>query len=88
MKPFVQKLLWLLGIPLSIALVMAITGDEGIVGAGLLLLLVVPSYLVVGCILAIFSKAGAEAGKAMVLAAGIIMVVGLSTCGLIMAGLH
>lgn len=88
MKPFVQKLLWMLGIPLSIALVMALSGDEGIVGAGLLLLLVVPSYLVVGGILAIFSKANAEAGKALVLAAGIVLLVGLSTCGMILNGLR
>ncbi|NML35661.1 hypothetical protein HHL17_00500 [Chitinophaga sp. G-6-1-13] len=88
MKPFVQKLLWMLGVPLSIALVLAVSGDEGILSAGLLLLFVVPAYLVIGVLLAIFSREGAEAGKAMVLAAGIIMMVGLSTCGLIIAGLH
>ncbi|WP_343744812.1 hypothetical protein [Chitinophaga sp.] len=88
MKPFVQKLLWMLGVPLSIALVMALSGDEGILGAGLLLMFVVAAYFVVGVLLAVFSRPNAEAGKALVLAAGIIMLVGLSTCGLILAGLH
>nr|WP_295872688.1 hypothetical protein [uncultured Chitinophaga sp.] len=87
MKPFVSKLLWLLGVPLVLGLAMLAGGEEGLMSAGLMLMFLMPAYLVIGCLLAIFSKANAETGKAMVLAAGVILVVGLSTCGIILASM-
>lgn len=85
MKPFVSKLLWLLGVPLILGLAMMLGGEEGIISAGLMLIILTPVYLVIGCLLAIFSKTYAEFGKAMVLAAGVMLVVGLSTCGIMLA---
>ncbi|RBL93968.1 hypothetical protein [Chitinophaga flava] len=88
MKPFTRKLLWTLLTPLGIALLMAISGSDGIMGAGLLLLFVTPMYLLVGLVLVMFSDSGVETGKALLLSSGIILLVGLSTCGLIVSNLR
>ncbi|SKA22684.1 hypothetical protein SAMN04488128_1021735 [Chitinophaga eiseniae] len=87
MKPFVSKLLWLLGVPLVLGLAMLAGGEEGIMSAGLMLMFLMPAYLVIGCLLAIFSREYAETGKALVLASGVMLVVGLSTCGIILASM-
>ncbi|HVI45198.1 MAG TPA: hypothetical protein VM802_10010 [Chitinophaga sp.] len=85
MKPFFKKLLWILGAPLVIALLMCLSSSEGILGAGLLLLFVSGTYGVIGIIL-LFTKE-ADTGKAMLLSAGIILLVGFSVCGIILSGL-
>ncbi|NSL89964.1 hypothetical protein [Chitinophaga solisilvae] len=85
MSTFVRKLLWALLVPLGIALIAVLSGDEGIIGAGLLLMFVVPAYVVVGVILLIVKHE--EIGKALLLSAGIMLLVGLSTCGLILASM-
>lgn len=87
MKPFVKKLLWVLLIPLGIALLMMISGEEGMIGAGLMLMAVAAGYVVVGVIMLIVSKESEEMAKALLLSAGIILLVGLSTCGLILSNL-
>ena len=87
MKPFVRKLLWALGVPLGIALLMVLSGEEGIIGAGLMLLAVTGVYVVIGAIMLIVSKQSEEMAKALLLSAGIMLLVGLSTCGLILSGM-
>jgi hypothetical protein len=71
-------------IPLGIFLLFCLSGDSGILIAGILTLLVVGLYFLVGIILLLTDHAGM--GKAMLLSAGIVLLVGLSTCGMIMSG--
>lgn len=88
MKPFVKKLLWVLFTPIVIALLALVTARDGMEIALSLLCFVVPAYLVVGLILLLVSGPAAETGKALMLASGIILLVGLSTCGLMLATMN
>lgn len=84
-KTFKEVLLYTL-IPLGIFLLMCLTGDEGILGAGIVMLLVVGAYFILGLIMLIADRT--HLGKVLLLSSGIILLVGLSTCGMIMNGMN
>ncbi|TWF44178.1 hypothetical protein FHW36_10196 [Chitinophaga polysaccharea] len=73
-------------IPLGLMLVMCITGDEGILLAGIAMLLCAGAYVLIGIICLL--SANTHWGKVLMLSAGIILLVGFSTCGLIMNGMN
>jgi len=83
-KTFKEVLLYTL-IPLGISLFMCLSGGEGIIGAGIAMLLVVGAYFIVGLGMVIADRA--HLGKVLLLSSGIILLVGLSTCGMIMNGM-
>lgn len=85
MNEFFKKVLLFTLIPLGIFLLMCVTSDEGMIMAGLLALAVVGGYFIIGLILIIANKN--LIGKAMLLSSGIILLIGLSTCGIILSGL-
>ncbi|MEI3801921.1 MULTISPECIES: hypothetical protein [Chitinophaga] len=85
MNKFFKDVLLFTLIPLGIFLVMCIAGDEGIIAAGLIAMFLVAAYFVIGLILVIVNKN--HMGKVLLLSSGIILLVGLSTCGLILSGL-
>jgi len=68
------------GIPL---LALAISSDEGIMMSGIFAMIVVAIYVLVAIVMMIMGKT--QWGKVLFLSAGIILLVGLSTCGLILA---
>ncbi|SEV99307.1 hypothetical protein [Chitinophaga arvensicola] len=84
-KTFKEVLLYTL-IPLGIFLLICLTGDEGILGAGILLLLLVAVYFILGLVLLVANNA--HLGKVLLLSSGIILLVGLSTCGMMMNGMN
>jgi hypothetical protein len=86
MNKFFKDVLLFTLIPLGIFLLMCITGDEGIIAAGLIAMLVVGGYFVVGLGMVIADKN--HIGKVLLLSSGIILLVGLSTCGIILSGLN
>lgn len=71
------------GIPL---LLLAVSSDEGIMMSGIFAMIVVAIYVLVAIVLLIMGKT--QWGKVLFLSAGIILLVGLSTCGLILANLN
>lgn len=85
MNKFLRDVLLFTGIPLFIFLLICLGGEDGIMAAGLLSLFLVGGYLFVGLILVIAGQS--HIGKVMLLSAGIILLVGLSTCGIIVSGL-
>lgn len=85
MNKFFRDVLLFTLIPLGIFLLMCATGDDGIVMAGLLAMALVGGYFILGLILIIANKN--QVGKAMLLSSGIILLIGLSTCGIILSGL-
>ncbi|HWV64445.1 hypothetical protein [Chitinophaga sp.] len=85
MNEFFRNVLLFTLIPLGIFLLMCVTGDEGILMAGILAMVLVGAYFIIGLILIIANKN--QVGKAMLLSSGIILLVGLSTCGIILSGL-
>lgn len=68
------------GIPL---LMLAASSDEGIMLSGIFAMVVVAIYVLVAIVMLIMDKT--QWGKVLFLSAGIILLVGLSTCGLILA---
>jgi hypothetical protein len=62
-----------------------LSGNEGILIAGILALLVAGIYGLVGIILIIARHE--HIGKVLLLSAGIILLIGFSTCGLMMNGM-
>ncbi len=85
MNEFFKSVLLFTLIPLGIFLLMCVTSDEGMIMAGLLALAVVGGYFIIGLILIIANKN--LVGKAMLLSSGIILLVGLSMCGLALSGI-
>lgn len=83
-KTFKEVLLFS-GVPLVILLLICLSGGEAILGAGVLMLLVAGAYFLVGLVMLITSNT--HMGKVLLLCSGIILLVGFSTCGLIMAGM-
>jgi len=84
-KTFKEVLLYSL-IPLIILLMICISDNEGILIAGIIMLLVAGIYGLIGIILIIAKQE--HIGKVLLLSAGIILLVGFSTCGLMMNGLR
>jgi hypothetical protein len=72
-------------IPMGIFLLVCITGDEGIILAGILSILLVVAYFIIGLILLL--QKNDHWGKVLLLSAGIVLLVGLSTCGVMLNGL-
>ncbi|HEY8956824.1 hypothetical protein [Chitinophaga sp.] len=85
MNEFFKNVLLFTLIPLGIFLLMCVTSDEGMLMAGLLALAVVAGYFIIGLILIIANKN--LVGKAMLLSSGIILLVGLSICGIALSGI-
>lgn len=85
MNDFFKSVLLFTLVPLGIFLLMCVTSDDGMIMAGLLALAVVAGYFIVGLILIIANKN--LVGKAMLLSSGIILLVGLSMCGLALSGI-
>lgn len=83
-KTFKEVLLYSL-IPLAILLLVCLSGNEGILMAGMLMLLVAGIYGFAGIVLIIARKE--HVGKVLLLSAGIILLIGFSTCGLMMNGM-
>lgn len=73
-------------IPLGLMLLMCITGDGGILVAGIAVLLCAGAYVLAGIVFLLTDKT--HWGKVLLLSAGIILLVGFSTCGLIMSGMN
>ena len=67
-------------------MLMWITGDGGIIVAGIAVLLCAGAYVLAGIICLLTDKT--HWGKVLLLSAGIILLVGFSTCGLIMNGMN
>ncbi|WP_142685668.1 hypothetical protein [Chitinophaga polysaccharea] len=84
MNEFFKNVLLFTLIPLAILLLMCMS-DEGIVMAGILALVLVGGYFIVGLILIIANKN--QIGKAMLLSSGIILLIGLSMCGIALSGI-
>ncbi|MET3874685.1 hypothetical protein [Chitinophaga sp. OAE865] len=84
MNEFFKNVLLFTLIPLAILLLMCMS-DEGIVIAGILALVLVGGYFIVGLILIIANKN--QIGKAMLLSSGIILLIGLSMCGIALSGI-
>ncbi|MEZ2446270.1 thiol:disulfide interchange protein [Chitinophaga sp. W3I9] len=85
MNKFFKDVLLFTLIPLGIFLLMCVAGDEGIIAAGLIAMFLVGGYFIIGLILIIANKN--HIGKVLLLSSGIILLVGLSTCGIILSGL-
>ncbi|WP_291912090.1 hypothetical protein [Chitinophaga sp. CB10] len=85
MSEFLKKTLYLTLAPLGLALLICMVDAVAVLFAGMLLAAVVAGYALVGVIMII--TGGEETGKALLLSAGIILLVGLSTCGLIISHL-
>ncbi|MBO9732921.1 MAG: hypothetical protein J7623_30030 [Chitinophaga sp.] len=83
-KTFKEVLLFS-GVPLGILLMICLAGGEAIIGAGILMLLVAGAYFIIGLVMLIASNT--HMGKVLLLCSGIILLVGFSTCGLIMSGM-
>ncbi|MBS0028731.1 hypothetical protein ACTJJ0_25055 [Chitinophaga sp. 22321] len=86
MSKFLRDVLLFTGIPLFILLLICLGGDEGILGAMILALVLVGAYFILGLILVIAGQS--HTGKVMLLSSGIILLIGLSTCGIIASGLN
>jgi hypothetical protein len=84
MSKFLKDVLLFTGIPLLLFLVACMSGDEGIIGAGIMAMVLVGAYFLLGIIMIIANRP--HTGKVLLLSCGIILVVGLSTCGLILSG--
>ena len=85
MNKFFRDVLLFTGIPLFILLLFCLGGDEGIIGAMILALVLVGAYFILGLILIIVGQV--HTGKVMLLSSGIILLIGLSTCGIIASGM-
>ncbi|SHL64710.1 hypothetical protein SAMN05444266_104270 [Chitinophaga jiangningensis] len=85
MNEFLKKTLYYSLIPLGLALLICITGDMAILFAGMMLLFVVGGYFLAGLIMILTGRE--QTGKALLLSCGIILLVGLSTCGIILSNL-
>ncbi|PSL48773.1 hypothetical protein CLV51_101101 [Chitinophaga niastensis] len=72
-------------IPLGVFLIACLSGSEGIIMAGILSMLLVGAYFITGLILLILKNN--HWGKVLLLSAGIVLLVGLSTCGIMMNGM-
>lgn len=83
-KTFKEVLLFT-GIPLLLFLILCFNGEDGILGAGVLMLIVSGAYVLIGLILLLTESK--HIGKVLLLSAGIILLVGFSTCGLILSGM-
>ena len=73
-------------IPLGLMLLMCITGDGVIIVAGIAVLLCAGAYVLAGIICLLTDKT--HWGKVLLLSAGIILLVGFPTCGLLMNGMN
>jgi hypothetical protein len=85
MSDFFRKVLYMILIPGIPLLGICISGGEGILIAGLLGLALIGIYILVAIILLVM--ANSEWAKVLFLSAGIILLIGASTCGIIMGGL-
>lgn len=81
-----KEVLLCTGIPLLLLLIFCMTGDSGILAAGVLALIVSAAYFLIG--LALLLTENKHFGKVLLLSTGIILLVGFSTCGLILNGLR
>jgi len=83
MSEFFKLVLYTTLFPGILLLALAVSGDEGIMMSGIFAMIVVGIYVLIATVLMIIGKT--QWGKVLFLSAGIILLVGLSTCGLILA---
>ncbi|HEY9258195.1 hypothetical protein [Chitinophaga sp.] len=81
-----KEVLLCTGIPLLLSLILCMTGESGMLAAGILVLLVSGAYFLIG--LGLLLVENKHFSKVLLLSTGIILLVGFSTCGLILNGLR
>ncbi|MFB6454827.1 hypothetical protein ACE38W_06105 [Chitinophaga sp. Hz27] len=87
MSSFTKKFLQLTGITIGVLLLICLIPPDGVLGAGILLLVVCAVYFFGGLITVLVNDKN-EWGKVMLLSSLVIAVVGFSTCGLILSNLR
>ncbi|SHL64742.1 hypothetical protein SAMN05444266_104271 [Chitinophaga jiangningensis] len=86
MSEFLKKTLYFTLIPIGIVLLLLLTGGASGLEIGIsLLLLLLFGYFLGGLILLLIGRR--EIGKVLLLSCGIILLVGLSTCGILLMGM-
>ncbi|RAJ72840.1 hypothetical protein CLV59_11443 [Chitinophaga dinghuensis] len=86
MNRFWKLTLYMAGIPLGLGLLLCIGGSDGLASAGILGLALIPIYIIGSIVLAIMGHT--EEAKAMILSLGLLLLLGLSICGLMIASMN